>query len=180
MEITNDKKDFEFILKYQQGDEGAFSELFRKYYPLVYRILVMKGVPQIDAEDFTQEIFIKLVNALKTYRFEKPFENYLRRIVRNKVFDFHRKKQVEWYPLDLQQLLIHQINYLKQSELEEIIEQCLQKIKSLTRRAIVLHWLKGYKRQQMAETLSLPLGTVHSNLERGKVDFRKCVQDKLR
>ena len=175
----NKEDDFALIRHYQQGDDRAFSELFHKFYPHVYQTFIMKGIPQTEAEDFTSEIFIKLLDALKNYRFEKPFEHYLRRIVRNKIFDFYRKKQIEWYLLDLQYSVATNSNYIEQAELEEIINLCLQQIKSLTRRAIILLWLEGYKRRQIAETLTLPLGTVHSNLERGKDDFRNCIRDKL-
>lgn len=175
----NTGNDFTLIRRYQQGDDRAFSDLFLKYYPMVYRIFVMKGIPPIEAEDLTSEIFIKLIDALTNYCFDKPFEHYLRRIIRNKIFDFYRKKQVEWYLVDIQYLLATSSNQPGQFELEEIINLCLQQIKSLTRRAIFQLWLEGYKRKQIAESLKLPLGTVHSNLERGKDRFRNCIRDKL-
>ncbi|MCI0493839.1 sigma-70 family RNA polymerase sigma factor, partial [candidate division KSB1 bacterium] len=90
----DDQNDFDLIRDYQQGAEQAFTDLFLKYYPLVYKIFIMKGIPQAEAEDLTAEIFVKLIEALKTYRFEKPFQHYLRRIVRNRLFDFYRAKKI--------------------------------------------------------------------------------------
>lgn len=178
MEII-DSENFDLIRNYQHGDEQAFSTLFKKYYPLVYHILISKGIPKNDAEDSTAEIFIKLADSLFVYHFDKPFEHYLRRIVRNKVFDFYKMKRVQWYSLSLENLISKDINNFEISEIEEIINLCLQKIINLTRRAIILSWLEGYTRKQMAEILKIPIGTVHSHLERGKTDFRKCIRGKL-
>ncbi|MCD4692954.1 MAG: sigma-70 family RNA polymerase sigma factor [Calditrichales bacterium] len=171
--------DFNLIRNYQQGEEQAFSKLFHKYYPLIYQILISKGIPQTEAEDMTSEIFITLIEALKSYRFESPFEHYLRRVVRNRIFDFYRKKDVAWCYKDLQHLAIDQTENFEQAEIDEIVDLCLQQIKNLVRRSIIACWLEGYKRNQIAELLELPLGTIHSNIERGKVDFKKCVQGKL-
>lgn len=177
--IIDDQNDFDLIRNYQQGAEQGFSELFLKYYPLVYKIFIIKGIPQAEAEDLTSEIFIKLIEALKTYRFEKPFPHYLRRVVRNRLFDFYRAKKIEWLPLELELSLKLKSSSGEEFDLQEIVDHCLQQIKSLIRRAIILSWLEGYKRRQIAELLQLPIGTVHSNLERGKQDFRNCVQAQL-
>ena len=59
-----DNENFELIRIYQKGDELAFSKLFKKYYPFVYKTFLAKGISQTDAEDATAEIFIKLVDSL--------------------------------------------------------------------------------------------------------------------
>lgn len=175
----DDQKDYDLIRSYQQGSEQAFSDLFLKYYPLVYKIFIMKGVPQLEAEDLTAEIFIKLSEALKTYRFEQPFQHYLRRVVRNRLFDFYRTKKIDWLPLEMVITFKLKASADEEFHLQGIIDHCLKQIKSLVRRAIILAWLQGYKRRQIAELLQLPIGTVHSNLERGKEDFRECVRREL-
>jgi RNA polymerase sigma-70 factor, ECF subfamily len=171
--------DFELIQKYQQGDEQAFTKLFYKYYPIVYSTLIGKGISQTDAEDSTADIFIKLADSLKSYQLEKPFQHYVRRVVRNKFFDILKTKHIQRYPLTAEILVSKDISGFETAEIEEIINLCLLKILNLTRRSIVLSWLEGYTRKQMAEILSLPIGTIHSHLERGKADFRKCVRGKL-
>jgi len=174
----NDNSDFELIRAYQDGDELAFATLFRKYYPMVLKTILAKGIAPENAEDCTADIFIKLINSLKRYRFEKPFTHFLRRIIRNKLFDYYRQNEFNAQPLEFFELKIK--TTLDDSfMIEEIIQTCLQKIPNLQRRAIISLWIEGYKRSQIAEILNLPLGTVHSNLERGKTVFQKCVQDNL-
>lgn len=175
----DDHNDYELIRRYQEGQERAFTELFLKYYPLVYKLFAMKGIPRAEAEDLTAEIFVKLIEALKTYRFEKPFQHYLQRVVRNRLFDYYRARKIEWLPLELELSLKLRSSCDEKFDLQQIIDHCLQQIKSLIRRAIILAWLEGYRRRQIAELLNLPIGTVHSNLERGKKQFRDCVQENL-
>lgn len=172
-------EDAERIHDYQMGNEEAFSWLFHKYYPLVYKIFRVKSLSEADADDLTEEIFIKLIGALKTYQFDKPFKNYLHRIVRNKLIDFYRQRHKTYSYADMQNFISKPANQIDHDELREIIDRCLRKIVSLVRRSILMLWIDGYKRNQMAELLNIPLGTIHSNLERGKIVLRKCIEDKL-
>jgi len=171
--------DFLLIERYQNGDLTAFTALFQKYYPVVYRILILKGVPATEAEDLTSEIFIKLIPSLKKYRFEKPFHHFLNRVIRNRVFDYFRKEKVSLRHFSIEES-IDLSSPIDSFELEEIIATCLRQIKNLTRRAMILLWIEGYKRHQIAEVLKLPIGSVHSGLERSKADFRKCIEDKIK
>lgn len=176
---TSDCEDAENIRRYQGGDERGFTRLFRKYYPRVFRMLVFKGVPQAKAEDATAEVFMKLVDSLKTYRFEKPFQHFLHRVVRNKAYDYFRKKQMERFPPYMECMFAAEVDHFERLEIREIIDLCLQKIKNIDRRVIILYWLEGYTRRQMADLLHLPLGTVHSHLERGRPGFKKCVKREI-
>ena len=172
--------DFELIELYQQDDEEGFSELFKRYYPIVFKTLTAKNFSPENAEDMTSEIFIKLIDSLKSYKFEKPFEHYLRRVVRNKIFDFYRKKQIDTKFYNFEFLITKQVDNLSYAELEEIINLCLVRIQNLLRRTITVLWLEGFRRRQIAEQLNISIGTVHSNLERVKPDFKNCIKENLR
>jgi len=176
--LKHTSTDESLILSYQQGDERAFTELFEKYFPVVYRIFLSKGLRQVDAEDSTIDVFVKLIKGLRSFRFERPFPYYLHRVVRNRFIDFYRQKKTEFCFSDLQQIPdTLSFNPAPATDLAEIIDRCLQQIRSRLRRAILISWIEGYKRSQIAEILGIPLGTVHSNLERGKVDLQNCIQE---
>ncbi|MCI0512425.1 sigma-70 family RNA polymerase sigma factor [candidate division KSB1 bacterium] len=176
----NDSDDTEIIQRYQQGDERAFTQLFHKYYDLVYRLMVLKGIPDSSAEDFTAEIFIKLINSLKTYRFNAPFQHFLRRIVRNQIADYFRQVKPILMRLEFYTHATQSMPEFEENEIQEYLDYCLQKVKSKIRRAILTSWLEGYKRIQIAAQLNLPLGTIHSNLERGRKALKKCIGEKLK
>lgn len=164
-----DENDLTLIRDYQNGNEDAFAVLFRKYYPMVCKIFMMKGVSQADSDDMTEEIFIKLITALKSYHFNKDFDHYLHKIVRNKLIDYYRKSKRTCSFVEEQFIQDKSFDPIKLEELHDIIECCLQKIFDKIRRSIIILWIEGFKRRQMADLLNIPLGTVHSNLERGKI-----------
>ncbi|MBN1154360.1 sigma-70 family RNA polymerase sigma factor [candidate division KSB1 bacterium] len=175
-----DENDLKLIHDYQNGNEDAFTLLFHKYYPIVCKIFMMKGVSQADSDDMTEEIFIKLITGLKSYHFDKNFDHYLNKIVRNKLIDYYRKSRRTCSFFEEQFIQDKSFDPINLEELHDIIECCLQKIIDKIRRSILLLWIEGFKRAQMAELLNIPLGTVHSNLERGKIILRKCVEDSLK
>jgi len=172
--------DRQLIQKYQNGSEEAFTKLFKKYYPLVYKVFLMKGLPESDADDLTEEIFIKLITALKNYLFNQKFEHYLHKVVRNKLIDYYRQNK-RTCPFFEEQFIQDDSDVkINLDELYCIIDYCLQTIISETRRTILVLWIRGYRRNQMAELLKLPIGTIHSNLERGKSRLRECIEDRLK
>ncbi|MBN1347909.1 sigma-70 family RNA polymerase sigma factor [candidate division KSB1 bacterium] len=173
-------EDDNLIRQYQQGNEESFRQLFHKYYPQVYRLFISKGLCREDAEDFTIDVFTRLIKGLKAFRFEKPFQHYLHRIARNRLFDHFRKKTILFSDFDSEVNLADRAAIPdRRVELAEIIALCMQKIKSDLRRAILMAWMEGYKRHQIAELLDVPMGTVHSNLERGRIELKICVEENL-
>lgn len=176
----DDSDDIEIIQRFQQGDEQAFTRLFHKYYDLVCRLMVVKGIPASSAEDFTSEIFIKLIENLKTYQFKAPFHHYLRRIVRNQIADYYRQVKPIFMRLEFYTHAMQSMPEFEENEIQEYLDYCLQKVKSKIRRAILTSWLEGYKRIQIAAQLNMPLGTIHSNLERGRKALQKCIGEKLK
>lgn len=85
------------IAQAQQGDPKAFEELYRSYYAPLYRFALTRMKSPDDAEDITQEVFIKLLAALPTYRAENPsLLPYLFVMARNKIIDHYRKRRPEY------------------------------------------------------------------------------------
>lgn len=75
----------------QKGDKLAFGELYEFYAPLVYRFFASHTDDNLDAEDLTEDVFIKLWKALPGYRERGvPFAGYLFRIARNTLTDHYR------------------------------------------------------------------------------------------
>lgn len=78
----------------RQGDSGAFGELYEFYAPLVFRFLFAHLDDRQDAEDLTEEIFLRVWEALPGYRQRGvPFGGYLFRIARNALYDHYRRKR---------------------------------------------------------------------------------------
>jgi len=189
-------EDEQLIRSYCQGNRDSFRILFEKYYQYVYRSFVFKGLPPADAEDYTQDIFMKLIKSLKNFKFLSSFRVYLLTIIRNKLIEYYRKKstlfwrlappveEMENVPEKCWWLLLDMpsgaaLRQLETREFFKIADLCLEKIKDLTRRLLMVLMLEGYKRKQMAALAGIPLGSVHSHLERGKHFMQHCIQTHL-
>jgi RNA polymerase sigma-70 factor, ECF subfamily len=77
-----------------QGDQGAFSQLYDLYFDKIYRYMYFRMRKQSEAEDLTQEVFIKALRAIGSYKVGgTPFASWLFKIAHNQVIDHVRKNE---------------------------------------------------------------------------------------
>jgi RNA polymerase sigma-70 factor (ECF subfamily) len=190
MNATDDEK---LVRQYQQGNRNAFAILFRRYYQYVYKVFVWKGVPSQDAEDFTQDLFLKLTTALLHFAGKSRFKTYLDRAITHKLIDFYRRRRTTrggWQE-QLSGLAVtapfdhaSREKYMASSfdeparaiALGAAIHHCMEKITNLACRAVVALWLDGFRLQQIAQILALPPGTANSHSARGRAKLRQCLE----
>lgn len=83
------------VLAAQRGDHTALSDLYAHYFPRVYRYVGARLVSTHDAEDVTEEIFLKIIDNLPAYQFRGlPFGAWVFRIARNEVVSHVRRQKV--------------------------------------------------------------------------------------
>jgi RNA polymerase sigma-70 factor (ECF subfamily) len=196
LQSHNAEKDDALIRAHLNGDPEALNQLIKRYYQYIFKILRHKGVSEPDAEDYTQNICLRLIESLDSFRFDCAFKTYLDRTINHQVIDHYRKKsrkmQDSLFTLVLAESgseasLIDQISdpsaelpdqALDYGNLRRIVQLCLGLITNELTLNLVCLWLKGMKRRQMAELLNLKIGTVHGTLERGKAQLRECVKQR--
>lgn len=85
----------------REGDKEAFAQLYENYFDKIYRYVVLK-IGKADAEDVTQQVFIKALQAIASFKWQGiPFSAWLFRIAHNQVVDYLRKeKKVIKVPLN--------------------------------------------------------------------------------
>ncbi|HNT23067.1 MAG TPA: RNA polymerase sigma factor [Anaerolineales bacterium] len=76
----------------QQGRQEAFNVLFERYLPLVHN-RVRYVVPEQDAEDVTQEVFVAAIRSLRSFRGESLFSTWLRTLTNRQVADYYRRRK---------------------------------------------------------------------------------------
>jgi len=95
------KKDNELILEYQNGSITAYDELVRRHLDGTYNFFLKIAQDAMDAEDLSQDVFIKLHKTLKKFRFEANFKTYLYRVNVNTANNYlQRSKWRKWLHLD--------------------------------------------------------------------------------
>ena len=77
----------------QQGDKEAFAQLYEAYFDKIYRYIVIKIGNKAEAEDMTQQVFLKAYQSIRSYKWKGvPFSAWLFRIAHNQIVDFFRKR----------------------------------------------------------------------------------------
>ena len=86
-------QDEQSLVRRAQGqDQEAFAELYEAYFDKIYRYVVLKIGDRTEAEDMTQQVFLKALKSLPTYKWQDvPFSAWLYRIAHNQIVDHFRK-----------------------------------------------------------------------------------------
>lgn len=156
-----------------EGDDDAFSEIVERYqrpvYNLCYRLLGNRG----DAEDASQEAFMKAYKGLKKYDPQRPFMSWLLAITYNQCVDQLRRRRIQW--VGLEALYDRSDKRSPSPELAaeasgeaEIVQKALSTLSTKDRAAVVLRYWYDYSYDEIAETLSLTNSAVKSRLHRAR------------
>ncbi len=81
------------IRRAQQHDAVALTQLYEDNFDKIYRYVVLKIGDRIEAEDMTQQVFLKALQSISSYKWKgMPFSSWLYRIAHNQIVDYFRKK----------------------------------------------------------------------------------------
>ncbi|MBM3211565.1 sigma-70 family RNA polymerase sigma factor [Candidatus Poribacteria bacterium] len=82
--------DEELISRIKEGDKNSFDTLVKEYLPRTYKKVRML-VPDEDAEDVTQDIFLNLIRSIENFEGKSAFATWFNRIILNRIADYHRR-----------------------------------------------------------------------------------------
>jgi len=138
-----------------------------------------------EAEDLTQDIFLKLYNSLPKYDFEKNFSAWFLTLARNYMIDNYRK--TKWEKKTRDEFNEHLLssdafdspeNGMVREESKKIIWESLNYLSPEIRMTVILRDIQGKKYEEIAEIINLPLGTVKSRVNRGRLQLAKILKEK--
>ncbi len=178
-----------------QGDGHAWQQIVetqhRRVYGLCYRFTGSAG----DAEDLTQDVFLKVYRNLKTFDVERgSFPTWLTTLTRNLLVDHFRRTRNEQntHSLDAgwedpegvssspaDKLQTQQADPLKNCmdrELQALVQQALLQVSPELREAVILRDLKDMDYKEIAEVLRIPEGTVKSRISRGRMELARLLE----
>jgi RNA polymerase sigma-70 factor (ECF subfamily) len=164
------------------GDQQAWEQIVRQHWRKVFN-LAYKFVGRHDeAEDLTQDIFLKIFKALHTFDRRANFQTWLISISRNLCIDHYRSVRKERETMardvDASQLTPASRERSPYGELEQIdlrqrIKEALAELPPALREAVVLRDLQEFSYQEIADKLQLPEGTVKSRINRGRLELAR-------
>ena len=164
------------------GDQQAWDQIVRQHWRKVFN-LAYKFVGRHDeAEDLTQDVFLKIFKALHTFDRRANFQTWLISISRNLCIDHYRsvRKERETMARDVDASLLtpasrgrSPLGELEQLDLRQHIREALAELPPALREAVVLRDLQEFSYQEIADKLHLPEGTVKSRINRGRLELAR-------
>ncbi|MEO8256165.1 MAG: sigma-70 family RNA polymerase sigma factor [Acidobacteriota bacterium] len=178
MEAINER---ELVERCRRGDEGAFQELVDRYKTLVFALIARTVQDRSRAEDLSQEVFLRIHRGLPYFRGEARLSTWIYRIVANVCAQPPVAAAVS---LDHggapERVTATHDRRFGDLELRDRLEKAIARLPPHYRLLIAAHYLDGVQYEDLAEALSLPLGTVKTHLYRAKQQLRRLLETELK
>ncbi|MFY9669335.1 RNA polymerase sigma factor SigE [Trebonia sp.] len=164
-----------------QWELPSWEEIVRAHSARVYRLAYRLTGNQHDAEDLTQEVFVRVFRSLSSYT-PGTFEGWLHRITTNLFLDSARRRQrirFEGLGDEVAQRLpgaeLTPAQAWDERHLDGDIQEALQALPPDYRAAVVLCDIEGFSYEEIAVTMGVKLGTVRSRIHRGRAQLRAAL-----
>ena len=169
------------------GDDAAWEELVRLHTRRVYGICYRFTGRDSEAQDLTQDVFMRVFRALGGFRStEGSFTTWLTRLTRNLLIDNYRRTRNERITDSMEEQLprVEQVATgigrpdaaLAGREASELLQGALAKLSPDLRETIILRDLQEMEYREIAQILSIPEGTVKSRLNRGRAELARLLK----
>ncbi|WP_246442893.1 RNA polymerase sigma factor SigE [Thermomonospora cellulosilytica] len=162
----------------------TWEEIVREHSARVFRLAYRLTGDKHDAEDLTQDVFIRVFRSLSSYS-PGTFEGWLHRITTNLFLDKARRRQrirFDALPDDAADRLGGRepgpAQIYEDRHLDADIQAALDSLPPEYRAAVVLCDIEGLSYEEIAATLGVKLGTVRSRIHRGRAHLRKALGDR--
>jgi RNA polymerase sigma-70 factor (ECF subfamily) len=170
------------IARCLSGDQAAWETIVRQNWRKVFNVAYKFVGKHEEAEDLTQDIFLKIFKALATFDRRANFQTWIVSISRNLCIDHYRSVRKERMTIareidtsDLQPASTDRTPYAaaEHQDLRAMLHQALQTLPETLRTAVVLRDLQELSYQEIADRLQLPEGTVKSRINRGRLELAR-------
>jgi RNA polymerase sigma factor (sigma-70 family) len=187
-------EDLALVNRAKQEDAAAYDELIRRYQERIYATVYHMTSNHEDANDLTQETFIKAYRALKSFKGDSSFYTWVYRIAINKTINFLKQRKNRFHmslnDLDFQAEndpdLVALVSDktprrdLALVELQEKLNVAMQKLSDVHRMVVTLHDVQGLSHDEIAEIMDCNVGTVRSRLFYARQQLQGSLSDYLK
>ena len=179
--------DFPVIKACQEGDRDAFRVLFESYRDRTYTIAYHFCSDETMASDITQQVFLKLFDSIRQFRFNSEFTTWLYRLVANVCMDEHRRRRrfLQWPSsssggtgegerIQNETRVSESIeDHIGAREMNSQVRRAVASLSPKLRLVILLRYFEDFSYDEMADVLGCSSGTVASRLNRGHQQLAK-------
>ena len=179
------------IKKIKSGDMEAFSKLVSLYEKKAVNFARRLLTTQEEAEDATQEAFLKVFDKIHTFREDSSFSTWFYTVLNNICLDALRKRSRrastvsinqadetgDEYELDIEDTTDGPYETLQKNEAKRLLENALTKLSAEHRAVIILRDINGFEYEEIAQILKISTGTVKSRISRARLALRKILEE---
>lgn len=185
----------QLVRRCAQGDATAWEEIVQRFHRRIYNICYRFAGSADDAQDLTQEVFIKVYKTVSSFDGEKAsFNTWVTTVTRNLLVDHFRKTRNDRATdsIDAAQgadedgpTLADRLasdgaenpqKHVESRERREMVQRALQQISPDLREAVILRDLQDMDYREIAQVLKVPEGTVKSRINRGRAELARLLQ----
>mgnify|MGYP001217451615 CR=1 FL=1 len=177
------QSDAEIIERILEGDIERYRDLIQRYQHMIYAFIYRMVNNRTDAEDLTQEVFVKAYEKLSTFRGESQFSSWLHTLARNKTIDFLRRRKFH----DSDEQLANVPSKSRDESPQEVllgkerrreIEEAFNMLSESYREVIVLRCTHEYPFEKIASLLGIAESTARVRYLRARQELAKLLSRK--
>jgi RNA polymerase sigma-70 factor (ECF subfamily) len=173
--MEDNDRDVALMERVKDGDDGAFEELLTRHYQSVYRLAYRFLYDSPEAEDITQEVFLRVFRAAQTYSPKAKFSTWLYTITKNLCFNELRKKRSvtvfsiedEMLP-ELPSMDESTVSKLEEEEVKKRVLDAVRELPANLRIAVLLLKYHGLSYEEVAVILGCTVNAVKLRVHRAK------------
>jgi len=180
-------QDLQLIERCLNGEEAAWEDLIKVHTRRVYSICYRFTGSNQEAQDLSQEVFLRVFRSLKSFRAgQGTFTVWLGRLTRNLLIDHYRRTKLDRSTDSIEDALpvleektamsARADGLLAGREASEALQGALQKLSPELRETVILRDLEELEYREIAQVLNVPEGTVKSRLNRGRAELARILR----
>jgi RNA polymerase sigma-70 factor (ECF subfamily) len=183
--------DGELARRCQGGDESAWVTLVERYQRRIWHVAYQFTGRSDEAEELTQEIFLHLLSALANFDTSGSLQAWIQRVARNYAIDHYRRRRRERSLVQDGEAFDDAVRFtrdparrsdphdaLEQKNLSHWLRHAIDRLPVELAQAVILRDLQEMTYDDMAEALEVPLGTVKSRINRGRLELARRLKRK--
>ena len=167
--------DEELVERIKDGDTDCLDILVETHLPRMHS-RIHNLVPESDADDVTQDVFIGLIDSIPNFEGRSAFTTWFHRIAMNKVADYHRRTARQREEHD-DELSLRIFNPWNETDDVLIVEQVLRTIPQKYKDILILRCSEGLTFNEVADKLGLSYEATRSRYRRALILVRKRIRD---
>ncbi len=179
--------DSQLVQQCLQGDGLAWEKLVRLHTRRIYNICYRFSGQRHEAEDMTQEVFLRLFGTLGKFQpAQGAFTTWMTSVTRNLLIDHHRRTRRDRMTDSMEDVAEVETKRAPgrlpdqaalDSELSDQVQRALTKVSPELREAVILRDLQGFEYSEIQKVLGVPEGTVKSRINRGRIELAKRLEE---